>query len=434
MKVLPSPWPVFVMLPSASLLATIALAVAAVGSPVFEGHAGETLAKRASPITLPVSKKLNTTTGPITALLQRDQARAKVLRARGSAKGPFKEAPIVGSLPATNGAVQYTAVLNVGNPPTAYTLQVDTGSSNTWVGATKPYIQTSTSIQTRDQFFVIYGSGASARGTEFNDHVSLGSSLQVVGQSIGAATQQTGFDDVDGVLGLGPNGLTIGTLSPDTTQIIPTVTDNLFSQAVISQNLLSVSFEPTTTIGNVNGELTFGGTDSSKFVGSINNVPITRTSPANGFWGIDLSIRSGTTSILSQTAGIVDTGTTLTLIATDAFKRYLQITGGAVDPVTTLVKISPAQFANLKSLFFTINNVDYEFTANAQAWPRALNGAIGGDANSVYLIVGDIGSNSGSGFDFILGFTWLERFYSVYDTANRRVGLANTPFTRATTN
>ena len=47
------------------------------------------------------------------------------------------------------------------------------------------------------------------------------------------------------------------------------VTDNLFSQGVITQNLVAVSFEPTTTEEANNGELTFGGTDSTKFTGSI---------------------------------------------------------------------------------------------------------------------------------------------------------------------
>jgi cathepsin E len=59
---------------------------------------------------------------------------------------------------------------------------------------------------------------------------------------------------------------------------------------------------------------------------------------------------------------------------------------------------------------------------------------IGGTAGSIYLIVSDNGSNSGSGLDFINGQAFLERFYSVYDTANQRVGLATTPFTTATTN
>ncbi len=98
----------------------------------------------------------------------------------------------------------------------------------------------------------------------------------------------------------------------------------------------------------------------------------------------------------------------------------------------------------------------YEFTANAQIWPRAvrpvffaqvfqssdltfitrlqLNTAIGGDEDSVYLIVADLGSDSGEGLDFIDGFSFLERFYYVYDVAGSRVGFATTEFTNATTN
>ena len=78
--------------------------------------------------------------------------------------------------------------------------------------------------------------------------------------------------------------------------------------------------------------------------------------------------------------------------------------------------------------------VEFELTANAQAWPRSLNSLIGGNSNSVYLIVNDLGSNSGEGLDFINGFAFLERFYSVFDTANKRVGFATTPNTKATTN
>jgi cathepsin E len=73
-------------------------------------------------------------------------------------------------------------------------------------------------------------------------------------------------------------------------------------------------------------------------------------------------------------------------------------------------------------------------TANAQLWPRSINSLIGGTAGGIYIIVGDIGSDSGSGLDFINGQTFLERFYLVLDTANKRVGLANTTFTHATTN
>ena len=83
---------------------------------------------------------------------------------------------------------------------------------------------------------------------------------------------------------------------------------------------------------------------------------------------------------------------------------------------------------------------------------RSLNTVIGGNADSIYLIVSDLGGPSGEGLDFINGQSFLERFYSVYgksfnvftkgglfsfhptDSDNQRVGLATTPFTFAETN
>lgn len=146
---------------------------------------------------------------------------------------------------------------------------------------------------------------------------------------------------------------------------------------------------------------------------------------------------------------------TLVLIATDGFKRYQTATGAILDTtVTGLLHITAAQLSKLQSLFFIINGVccptclripvmclftpllkeTFEFTANAQLWPRSLNADLGGIASMIYLIVNDIGTPSGEGLDFVNGFTFLERFYTVLDTGNKRVGLATTPFTNATTN
>ncbi len=118
----------------------------------------------------------------------------------------------------------------------------------------------------------------------------------------------------------------------------------------------------------------------------------------------------------------------------DAFNRYKTATGAVLDTTTGLLRITSTQLSNLQSLFFTAGGRSFEFTANAQLWPRSLNTFIGGSSSSIYLVVNDIGSPTGSGLDFINGYTFLERFYSVYDTTNNRVGFATTPFTTATTN
>ena len=52
----------------------------------------------------------------------------------------------------------------------------------------------------------------------------------------------------------------------------------------------------------------------------------------------------------------------------------------------------------------------------------------------MYLIVSDLGTDSGAGLDFVNGFAFLERFYLLFDSGARQVGFAETQFTFATTN
>ncbi|KAG2048392.1 acid protease [Suillus hirtellus] len=337
------------------------------------------------------------------------------------------------SITVTSTGVIYTADIGVGSPATYYTLAVDTGSSNTWIGANKAYEKTATSQDTGNTFRVAYGSDGKkyASGEEYTDTVTLHSDLVIDSQSIGVASDTSIGDGIDGLLGLGPVGLTRGTVS--NTDEVATVTQNLYTQGTISSEVLGVFFAPASSDDN-SGELTFGDYDASKITGDISYVPITTTSPASEYWGIDQSISYGSTLILDQTAGIVDTGCTLILIATDAFEKYQSATGATFNEEVGLLQITSDQYDQLSSLYFTIGEVTYELTPNAQIWPRSLNTAVGGDANSIYLVITDNGSPSGSGEDFTNGYCFLQRFYSVYDTTNSRVGFATTQYTDATSN
>ena len=115
----------------------------------------------------------------------------------------------------------------------------------------------------------------------------------------------------------------------------------------------------------------------------------------------------------------------------DAYNSYVIATGAVQDNNTGLLHITPAQYTNLQSLFFDIGGRTYELTPNAQIWPRALNAVIGGETSNIYLVSTDGGPNA---VNFIVGMAFLERFYSVFDTNNRRVGLATTAFTYADVN
>ncbi|KAJ7354291.1 aspartic peptidase domain-containing protein, partial [Mycena albidolilacea] len=317
------------------------------------------------------------------------------------------------------------------------------GSSNTWIGAGENYVVTSTSTQASSSVSVSYGSGLFS-GTEYTDQVTLAPGLVIPGQSIGVASNSSGFDKgIDGILGLGPVDLTAGTLSPDSDSLILTVMDNLVSQGTITNNLFGISFLPATIEDDTNGSIAFGGIDRTRFTGEIAYTPITSTSPASRYWGIDHEVTYGTTSILASTAGIVDTGSTLIHLATDGtllsfccdqFNKYKSATGGVLDATTGLLTITATQYAALQNLNFIIGGVTYALTPNGQIWPRSLNTAINGTASSIHLVVIDSGSPSGKGLDFVNGYAFLERFYSVHDMDNNRMGFATTPFTGLHTN
>ncbi|KAF8551965.1 acid protease [Imleria badia] len=401
------------MFPSKALLSLVLISLSVVDANPLSRRTGKT--------TLNFATRINES-GTLN-VVEKDRARAQALKNAGHL-GKRAE-----SISITNAQVTYTAQVGVGSPATDYTLLIDTGSSNTWIGASNGYTQTRTSKDTGNTVTVSYGSG-SFSGEEWTDTVTLGSGLVIENQSIGVASSATGFSGVDGILGVGPVDLTANTVS--NTATVPSVLDNLLSKGTISEEVLGIYFVPASESTST-GELTFGGYDNSVITSSVNYVPLTTTSPASNYWGIDQSISYGGTTILPSTSGIVDTGTTLILIASDAFQKYQSATGGTLDSTTGLLIVTSSQYSSLQTLSFNIGGTSYDLSPNAQIWPRSLNSAIGGSSNSIYLVIGDIGNASGSGLDFIDGYSFLERYYSVFDTTNGRVGFASTDYTGATT-
>ena len=92
-------------------------------------------------------------------------------------------------------------------------------------------------------------------------------SLVIENQGVGGASRSSGFSGYDGILGIGPIDLTDGTTSSGGE--IPTVVNTAFAAGSIDANLIGISFEPTTSLSVTNGELTFGGVDTSKYTGTL---------------------------------------------------------------------------------------------------------------------------------------------------------------------
>nr|VWO97073.1 Uncharacterized protein [Ganoderma boninense] len=385
---------------------------------------------RDTPVTLPIARRFNATGSA--KIVELDRARAQMLKNVRHAGGESKRS--VPSVMAVNEQTHYTVLVGIGSasPQTEYNMLLDMGSANVVVGGGKTYVQTSTSKDTGDTVAATHGS-ISFTGEQYTDTVTLGP-LTVTNQGIAIANSTSGFPKgVDGILGIGPGGLTQNTVSG--TEFVTTLFDNAYEQGQMTADVVAFAFAPASQVSTPNGLLTFGGTDSSQFTGPIQFESITTTSPASKYFGLDMSIMYGSdTPILESTAGIIDIGTTLVMLATDAFEAYKTATGAVLDDATGMLKITNDQYANLQSLFFTRFSTAYEFVPNAQIWPRSLNTAIGGDADGIYLVVADIGSPSGSGLDFINGYAWLERFYTAYNGMVNQLGVATTKHTNSTDN
>ena len=290
-------------------------------------------------------------------------------------------------------------------------------ASNTWCGAQQSCEKTSTGKSTGGSVSVSYGSG-SFSGTEYTDSVSF-AGLTVASQSIGSASSSTGFDGVDGIIGFGPVDLTEGTVSNANT--VPTFTDNLYKQGSISTEVLGVSFRPESgsDTDDANGELTLGGTDSSKYSGSIAYFPTLKSGTAAAYWGIAISSFSyGSTTLASSATGIVDTGTTLIYIPTAAYNKFLSATGGTTDSSSGLAAFTEKPTANFNIVF---GSTTFSLTPAQYLVPTAQYSFYGLSTGKYYAWINDGGS---SGVDTIIGQKFLENYYAVFDTTNARLGFA----------
>ncbi|KAL7933839.1 putative aspartic protease [Trichoderma chlorosporum] len=383
-----------------SSLAIVAAATTALASPVKPS---------AKVATIPVKRVNNVKS--LKNVVQKGQARLNKVNGIKNAVGVVDASS--GSV--TNEDVTYVASVTIGG--SSYDLIVDTGSSNTWCGAGDSCEPSGSGKASGGSVSVSYGSG-SFSGKEYKDTVSFGG-LTVSSQSIGSATQSSGFDGVDGIIGFGPVDLTEDTVSGLST--VPTFLDNLYNQGSISTEVLGVSFKPESgsDSDDTNGELTLGGTDSSKYTGSLTYFPTLTSGDASAYWGISIaSFTYGSTSLATSASGIVDTGTTLIYIPTKAYNAFLSATGGKTDNNSGLAVFSKAPTSNFNIKF---GSTTYSLTPSQYLVPTAQYEFYGLTSGKYYAWINDGGS---SGVDVIIGQKFLENYYAVFDTTNSRIGFA----------
>lgn len=322
--------------------------------------------------------------------------------------------------PAINELTSYTLVCALGTPNQNLELIFDSGSSNLWVQPAfyKPRLSF-THKNLNETFEIEYGS-AETSGSYHRDLLTLGKVS--ITQDFGIATQVAGLGPTSqGIVGVGPDGLTRIT---NKKRIVPTPVDNMVSSGKIKKNVYGVYFERMEDGGYKlrNGEVVFGGYDTSRYSGDLIWADPPTKFPENAYWGFNVDkVTFGDTVLAGAVNGISDTGTSLILFNSGPYQALLKsIPGSSGDK--GMITFPPTSLKYLKPLTFVIKGKELTLQPEQYTLKPKEARMMQGDPQKSYIWIGE--NKSAPYLSIMLGQKFLEYFYSVYDGENKRVGFA----------
>ncbi|KAK6054638.1 eukaryotic aspartyl protease [Cooperia oncophora] len=166
----------------------------------------------------------------------------------------------------------------------------------------------------------------------------------------------------------------------------------------------------------VGGEMTLCGTDPAHYKGSIAWEPLV----SEDYWRIKLGgvTISGTSYTNGPVDAIVDTGTSLLTGPTDIIKK-IQKKIGAIPILGGEYEMECSRIPNLPPITFTLGGQDFVLQGTDYILQVTQNG-------QTTCISGFMGLDvpAPAGPLWILGDVFIGKFYSVFDSGNKRVGFA----------
>lgn len=302
----------------------------------------------------------------------------------------------------------YFSTMKFGSRQQEMYMLIDSGSANTWVmgsSCQSNACQThntfgsedsSTLKTTTQKWSMTYGTGE-VDGVVAKDSVQLAN--YSLSMSFGlASTASDDFNNypMDGILGLGR--------STDATNS-QTVMQVLDSQGHLPSNIVGIHLQRSSD-GTNDGQITFGGVDSSKFAGKLSYAKTIATDS----WQVaadDAGVDSNAVGFTGKTA-IVDTGTSYILMPpADADSLHDLIPGSSQNGELYIVPCS-----STASVYITISGVKYSVS------PKDYVGKASGSGCQSNII----GHQAFGPNDWILGDVFLKNVYTVLDFDNARVG------------
>lgn len=203
------------------------------------------------------------------------------------------------------------------------------------------------------------------------------------------------FGKFDGILGLGFNAISVDG--------VPTFMDEMCDRGLVKDCLFAFYLSKT---DGVDGELTFGYIDESRYTGPISWVNLS----SKDYWQVTMdNLSTNGSPITTSTRAILDSGTSLLAGPTEDVKAWaLSIGASAFNERQFIIDCD----ADLPDLNITIGGKDFVLTGKEyiiDVGGVCLFGAIGLDTSIRLWILGDV---------------FLRKYYSIHDLDNGRVGLA----------
>ncbi|QIX02455.1 hypothetical protein AMS68_007972 [Peltaster fructicola] len=371
-------------------------------------------------------------------VVQHDIRRTQIERPSNDAE---RLRPRAGTIAAslTNRKTLYLMNTYIGTPAQTFNLHIDTGSSDLWVNTPKSTLcssrgnqcsvsgtysanSSSTYSYVNSLFNITYADGSGSTGDYATDTVSFGGA-NLTGQELGIGYYSS---SAEGILGIGyTTNEAILRYNGDKTYV--NVPQHLVQSGYINSNAYSLWLND---LDASTGSILFGGVDTDKFQGTLQTVPIIKTSGVYSAFLIALTalgFNGNTGSIASNQAiaVLLDSGSSLMYLPDNLAQQAYTMFGAQYDQEEGLAIIDCSQQQNSTTLDFTFSGATIRVALSEMVIVAGYNGR-----ENVCIL----GISPADGSTAVLGDTFLRSAYVVYDLENNEISLAQTDFNSTSSN